>query len=127
MSNQQLVNDLRASLDRSKTQLQDRLNAFSNEATSRVGSAQTRVGNSLDLLSQIFTSSLAGSEASRLDMENLNSLLSKQVGSAGVQTSRFANPKVVSSFQASKPRTFGRREATGASSNNKQLIQRFGA
>ena len=122
-----IVGGLRASLIQSRSQLAARLQSFSQEALSRVSTASSEVGTSLDLLRQVFSANLAESESARMEIENLNTLLAKQVGSAPVGFSRFTNPQRTSSFQARRAPTFGRRQATLASSAPGSLVKRFGS
>jgi len=118
MASQAIVNTLRTSLQSQRSKLAARLQAFTQESQARTGAATGDVSSSLDLLRQVFNQNLSESESARFELENLNTLLAKQVGSAPVGFSRFTNPQRVSSFQARKAPTFGRKQATLGSSTS---------
>jgi len=126
MASNAIVSDLRTSLERSRNQLAARVQALGGEAQARIGTAGADVQSSLDLLRQVFNANLAESEGARLDIENLNTLLAKQVGAAPVGFSRFTNPQKASKFQARSAPSFGRRQASVASSGTRTLASRFG-
>jgi len=105
MATQQIVAGLRTTLAQSQTTLGNRFAAFQSESALRAQQAQTDTTNQLNLLRGVFNQNLSNVESSRLDIESLNQLLSKQIGSAPVGFSRFTNPRVSSSFTKRPSRT----------------------
>lgn len=117
------VEQLKASLLQSQQQLAARFQTFSGESLSRAGQATTQTSQSLDLLRNVFNANLGTTETARMDLQAINTLLSRQIGSAGVGFSRFTNPIARSSLSAGR-QTTGRQSTIKASTKGTQQTSR---